>query len=134
MDHYIQLTYFFGAKGMQNEYIETSVPFLTLYGFSQLAESLGHNYAAAGYTKAINELRAEVEKLQQRGTISVFGWLSTTYGFIGDKENALKWLQAAVQEGDGRVVFLSVQQWDAMRSDPRFMDLVRRVGSADSTS
>jgi hypothetical protein len=114
---------------MQAEYIESSAQFLTLYGLPQLAESLRRNYATAGYTKALRELCAETEKLQERGTLWVPGNLADAYTRIGDKEKAIYWLQISLQERDGSMPYLNCDpEWDSLRSDPRFKDLVRRVG------
>jgi len=127
--HYAQLTGFYAEKGMQAEYIESLAQFLTLYGLPQLAESLRRNYATAGYTKALRELCAETEKLQARGTLWVPGNLADAYTRIGDKEKAIYWLQISLQERDGSMPYLNCDpEWDSLRSDPRFKDLVRRVG------
>lgn len=51
---------------------------------------------------------------------------------IGDKEGALKWLQSAYAEHSPYLVFLAIEpRMDPLRSDPRFQDLIRRVGLAD---
>jgi TolB-like protein/DNA-binding winged helix-turn-helix (wHTH) protein/Tfp pilus assembly protein PilF len=127
--HYVQLAGFYAEKGMQAEYIESFAKSLTLYGFPQLAESLRRNYATAGYAKALRELCAETEKLQERGTLWVPGILADTYTRIGDKEKAIYWLQISLQERDYTMFYLNCDpQWDSLRSDPRFKDLVRRVG------
>src|SRR5579863_6130262 len=127
--HYIQLAGFYAEKGMQKEYIETSAQFLTLYGFPQLAASLRHNYATGGYTKALRALCSETEKLQESGAISVEDWIADVYITIGDKEKALHWLEIAFQKREGMMAYLNCDpDWDSLRSDPRFKDLVRRVG------
>ena len=127
--HHIQLTGFYGQQRMQREYIEETVRFLTLYGFPQPGESLRRNYAKAGYTKALREFCAEVEKLQEHGTVSVPGMLADLYVRVGDKEKAFYWLEEAYRERDGGMPYLNcVPGWDPLRSDPRFGDLVRRVG------
>ena len=48
---------------------------------------------------------------------------------IGDKEGAMKWLQAAYDEHSPYLVFLAIEpRMDPLRSDPRFQDLLRKVG------
>ena len=127
--HYIQLMDFYAEKGMQRQYMETAVHALMLYGFPQLAESLRRNYAAAGYTKALRELGGETEKLEERGIIFMPGMIAEIYTKTGDTEKAFHWLQIAVQQRDGSLPFLNCDpEWDPVRSDPRFRDLVRRVG------
>jgi TolB-like protein/DNA-binding winged helix-turn-helix (wHTH) protein len=127
--HYVQLAGFYAEKGMQKEHIETMAQFLTLYGFQQLATSLRHNYAAAGYRKALREFCSKAEKLEDRGAIDVPGMIADVYARIGDREKALYWLEVAVRERDGGMPHLNCDpQWDLLRSDPRFKALVRRVG------
>jgi len=51
------------------------------------------------------------------------------YARLGDKEQALAWLEKACEERSGPVYYLKVDAaWDPLRSDPRFNDLLRRVG------
>ena len=39
------------------------------------------------------------------------------------------WLERACDEHSGHVVFLKVEaEWDPLRQDPRFADLVQRIG------
>jgi hypothetical protein len=51
------------------------------------------------------------------------------YTEAGDKEKALQWLEKAFEE---RSSFLIYSRWeprlDPLRSDPRFQDLLRRIG------
>ncbi len=47
----------------------------------------------------------------------------------GEKDRALDFLEKAYQERDSLLVFLHLEPgFDPIRSDPRFQDLVRRVG------
>jgi hypothetical protein len=40
----------------------------------------------------------------------------------------MKWLERGYAERDGFLVSLKDPEWDSLRSDPRFKDLVRRLG------
>ena len=51
------------------------------------------------------------------------------YSRIGDRDGALEWLNKSVEERDGTLVYLNIdQRWDSVRADPRFAELVRKVG------
>jgi tetratricopeptide (TPR) repeat protein len=53
------------------------------------------------------------------------------YARLGEKEQALARLQKAVEDRNFDVVHLKVEPlWDSYRSDPRFQNLLRRVGLA----
>jgi serine/threonine-protein kinase len=48
---------------------------------------------------------------------------------LGDSEQALLWLERAVEQRDLRLTFLKVEpKWNNLRDDKRFQDLLRRVG------
>jgi len=51
------------------------------------------------------------------------------YAGLGDKEQAFAWLERSYEERRQRMVWLNVDPLlEPLRSDPRFADLVRRVG------
>jgi len=55
--------------------------------------------------------------------------MADLYGLLGDKDQAFALLEKAYNERDNMVVLLKVDPYfDPLRSDPRFTDLVRRVG------
>lgn len=48
---------------------------------------------------------------------------------LGEDDKAFQWLEKAYQEHYGWLVYLGVDpRFDRVRSDPRFTDLLRRVG------
>jgi eukaryotic-like serine/threonine-protein kinase len=55
--------------------------------------------------------------------------VATYYARLGDKEQTFSWLQQSYDQRDFRLTLLSVAfEFDEMRSDPRFKELVRRIG------
>jgi hypothetical protein len=47
---------------------------------------------------------------------------------LGDKEEALKYLEKGYQERDGGLTYIAVDPlYDPLRSDPRFQNLLRRM-------
>ena len=55
-------------------------------------------------------------------------WLATTYAMLGDKEDALEWLERAIDLGnENRTWFESDPNWEALHDDPRFRELMHRV-------
>ena len=48
---------------------------------------------------------------------------------VGDKDSAFEWLERGFEERDDLMIDLKVEPvFDGLRSDPRFQDLIRRVG------
>ena len=55
--------------------------------------------------------------------------IASFYSDLADKEQAFHWLDIAYQEHDWLLIGLNTYfQLDPLRSDPRFADLVRKVG------
>jgi len=51
------------------------------------------------------------------------------YAGMGDKDQAFVWLEKGYEERSTPLYFLKVDPiWDPLRSDPRFNDLLRRIG------
>ena len=48
---------------------------------------------------------------------------------LGERDQAFEWLERAYKEHSGWLSYLNVEfRLDPLRSDPRFADLVHRVG------
>jgi serine/threonine protein kinase/TolB-like protein/Flp pilus assembly protein TadD len=90
--------------------------------------SLGHAYAKAG---KIEEARGQIEKLQEisrQRYASPYG-IALIHMGLGEKEQALSWLETAYEDRSYWLVHLKVDpRFDGLRSDPRFTDLVQRIG------
>jgi hypothetical protein len=57
--------------------------------------------------------------------------IATVYAGLGEKEEALAWLEKAYEARSDFIVFIKVDPaWDDLRSDPRFQDVLRRIGLA----
>ena len=54
---------------------------------------------------------------------------------MGETDLVFEWLEKAYVERYGYLAYLNVEPlFDSVRSDPRFVDLVHRVGIAQATS
>jgi len=53
--------------------------------------------------------------------------IALVYSNLGDKERALEWLEKACDSHDPKMTFLKTD-WMSLENDPRFQDLLRRVG------
>ena len=55
--------------------------------------------------------------------------LAIIYTALGDKEQAYEWLGKVYDERSYYVIWLKVDPvFDSLRSDPRFIDFMRKVG------
>ena len=87
--------------------------------------ALGHAYAVAGEPRRARRLLAA---LQARPYVSPVD-VATIHVGLGERDQALDWLERAFRERAYGLVFLpSDPRFDPVRSDPRFTALMRRVG------
>ncbi len=85
-------------------------------------------YAHAGRRGDALRLIAELEARRSRGYVPA-GAMVNAYLGIGDNERAFQWLEKAYQERSNMLQFVKVHPYfDPIRKDPRFGNLVRRVG------
>ena len=93
--------------------------------------ALAHAYARAGRREEALKLVGELKQIQAergRGNMPTFP-LIWAYAGLGDKDQAFAWLETSYQDRRDRMVWLNVDPLlDPLRSDPRFHDLVRRMG------
>jgi serine/threonine protein kinase len=58
-----------------------------------------------------------------------FYQLATVYAGLGDKDEAFRLLEKGYEQRSAGMPYLAVDPfWDSLRSDPRYADLLRRVG------
>ena len=127
------LGYTYEQKGMQREAVAEWGKALILRGAGEQASSLERAYAASGFEAAVRALAQEqLSKLNEtlkRGEYVPASEYVNAYTLLGDKEQALAWLNKAVQERNGFVFIVKIDPiYDGLRADPRFSDLLRRVG------
>ena len=98
-------------------------------GFKKAAEAVHHAYATSGYQAALKECAKQQEREYSRGNFPFPGLVAEIYSRLLNKDKAFYWLEKAYEERDNSMVFLRVDPtYDPLRSDPRFEQLVRRVG------
>jgi tetratricopeptide (TPR) repeat protein len=85
-------------------------------------------YAHAGRRAEALRLLDELKRRQQEGYVPTAAFVNAYLG-LGDNERAIVWLQRAYEEQSMIMQYIKVHPFfDPLRSDPRFADLVRRVG------
>ncbi len=97
---------------------------------SLLLGALAHVYARVGRREEALKLVGKLKRIEaeERGFLPSFGMI-WAYAGLGDKEQAFAWLEKSYQERRDRIVWLNADPMlEPLRSDPRFDDLVRRVG------
>ncbi|HYN14885.1 MAG TPA: hypothetical protein VES66_03740, partial [Terriglobales bacterium] len=95
---------------------------------SDFASAMGQGFRSAGWNGALSKA-IEVRKAQREAGYSSAYDIATLYADQGDRDQAFKWLNTAYQERDAGLLGLKTDfLLDPLRSDPRFVELVRKVG------
>src|SRR5262249_1032245 len=85
-------------------------------------------YAASG-ARGYWQKRLEFTKKRARGAYFPPSVVALMCARAGDKNQAFEWLEKAYQDRDEWLRLLRVApSFDSLRSDPRYADLVRRIG------
>lgn len=90
--------------------------------------TLGLAYGAAGREQEARGVLKTLIELKQKQYVSSES-LAEVYIGLGEKTHALRWLEEAYQERSRKLHFLNVDpNWNSLRNDPKFQELIRRVG------
>jgi len=88
---------------------------------------LGHQYGIAG---RVNETRQLIAELEDR--VAQEGWchqpIAAAYMGLGDQEKVFEWLDQGVREKDPLMIHLTGPLFNSYRSDPRFQNILHRMG------
>ena len=122
-------------KQLLDEAIEEFRKAISLSGGSPLMKAaLARAYAKAQKTHEANEMLNELNELAKRQYASAYE-LATIYVALGNNEEAFQLLAKAYAEHSFHLVNLNVSpHFKSVRSDPRFQDLVQRLGLSKSAS
>jgi serine/threonine-protein kinase len=88
---------------------------------------LGHAYALAGKRSEALKVLAELKRLSKQRYVAPLH-IAVVYAGLGDKAQALEWLERAYQDPYDRLAWIKVEpQFDSLRGEPRFRELLRRM-------
>ena len=90
--------------------------------------ALGQGFAASHQAEEAKKILNQLKERSQQTYVQPT-WLAVIYIGLGEKDQAFDWLQKAYDDRSSWLVYLKVDPWfDGVRSDQRFIDLLRRVG------
>jgi eukaryotic-like serine/threonine-protein kinase len=116
-------------KGMYSEAVAEARKARELSGVSSYPTAfLGYALAKSGKPAEARGLLEELLKLSTERYVSPYN-IALIYNGLDERDETLAWLEQGYQKRDPRMVFLKVEpKWNNLRADPRFQDLLRRVG------
>ncbi len=93
-----------------------------------LIAALGHAYALSGERDKAQQSLAELREMSKHRYINPY-LFAVVYLGLGDKDQTFAWLEKAYQDRSFFLIWLKVEPiFDSLRDDPRFQDLLRRMG------
>ncbi len=123
---HITLGWAYEQKGMVEKALTEFQKAVTLPVDSRAAT--GHAYAMLGEGDKAMAILDELKELSKHKFVSPY-YLAILYTGLNRKDDAFIWLENAYRERSHWLIFLNVEPaFDSLRSDPRFAELVRRVG------
>ena len=93
-----------------------------------VAGGLGWVYAVSGRRADALNIAHELEDLSSHAYVDFYE-VAGIYAGLGDKREAFRWLERGYEQRSATMVYLGFDVfWQGIRSDPRFADLLRRIG------
>jgi tetratricopeptide (TPR) repeat protein len=95
---------------------------------SDYAAALEQGFRSGGWQGALRKSIETLKAQHRAGYPSCYN-VAEAYADLGDTDHAFQWLNTAFQEHDQGLMGLKTDfTLDSLRSDPRFAELVRKVG------
>lgn len=116
-------------QGKKQDAIAAFEKSLTLSGVTgEKLAWLGYAYAVNGQRAEAMQISAQLDRAPKQNYVSPFYRALLETG-LGNREDALTWLQRAYDARDEWMVYLRIYpEFDSLHSDPRFQNLERRIG------
>ena len=97
------------------------------HGTPLMVSALAHAYARSGQRTEAQQLLTQLEVASKRQYVSPY-YTAIVYVGLGEKEQALSFLEKAFQDRSNGLIFMGVEpELDPIRSDPKFIALEREL-------
>lgn len=116
-------------KGMNEQAIRAAEdPVKSAPGVSVYLTMLGNAYAISGKKSDAEKMLARLKELST-GQYVQPSYIAMLYAGLGERDQTFEWLEKAYANRDDRLVFVMTDPlMDDIQRDPRFQDLLRRIG------
>jgi len=127
--NYLGLWGAYYRKGMYGPALQAAKNYFLTSGGAEFAESLGEDSAASqlDYSAAMSRAGQFMAQRSTQTHIPAIR-IARMFAHAGDNNRAMDWLERAYQARESPLERIAVfWDWDNLRSDPRFQDLLRRM-------
>ena len=114
-------------SGQFDKAIQAEASYLEAVGMSEAQAELLRRYEADGY-QAARAWLADLMAEQSVATGTLANWTAMRYARAGNNEKAIEWVERAFEQSDPNAPYLRVPEVDALHSNPRVSELIRRLG------
>jgi len=126
--HLARAYFLAGKYDLWMEELERDARFLNDPNDMAVADAAKREYPKSGYRGALKRVVALREEQAKRIYIDP-ARIALVYASLGEKEQAFDWLEKAYGEKSDRLPYIKVDPaYDSLRSDPRYADLLHRMG------
>jgi tetratricopeptide (TPR) repeat protein len=116
---HLWLSFAYQHKGMYKESLDVLLQLIAIIGFGDQKALIEQTYAESGYDAALLHVIPLIPDPYHKATL---------FAFLGEREQALEWLEKAQEERSSEIGALKVDPMlDSLRSDPRFKALLERM-------
>ncbi len=117
----------FHLKGMDEEAIPEAKAYFIQQDMKAVADAVDKGYADGGYSEAMRQAAIALEACAKKVHVLATR-IALTYVHANDADHALEWLEKAYTNREPLMVYLNNDiQWDPLRNDSRFQNLVSRM-------
>jgi TolB-like protein/Flp pilus assembly protein TadD len=116
-------------KGLYREALAELEKARGLFGDgAEVFSLIGYTYAMAGRHVEAQKVLQELQAESNQRYVSPYH-VAMVYAGLGEQDKAFERLEKAYEDREGRMTILKVApEFDSLRSDPRYADLMRRIG------
>jgi TolB-like protein/Flp pilus assembly protein TadD len=99
----------------------------------EVSAMIAHTFAVSGRKDEATSILKSLEEQSKHQYISPY-YIALIFAGLGDKERAFAWLDKAYSDRGEWLVWLNVDpRFDSLWTDPRFSELLKRIGFANGT-
>ena len=99
-----------------------------LKGSAEVLSLIGYTYAVSDHRLEAKRVLEELQGLSKQRYVSPYHLAMVCAG-LGERDTTFLWLEKAFGDREGRLTILKfAPEFDSLHSDPRYADLLRRVG------